>query len=179
MYDIQKTERQQFGRFHLVRDTVKKGDELYPYSYIQAKDSVCILPFCVNEVVLIRQYRHTLKSWEWELPGGGIDPGLSAELSAAKELHEETGFEAISMKSLGFFFPSPGITTEKCWLYYAECRKIGEPQVEALENIQVKLVPYLQFEKMISNCTFKHGMGIVAWVRYKLVCSNNVLSQLI
>ena len=38
----------------------------------------------------------TSEPW-WEIPGGGIDPGESSAHCAARELHEEGGFDSVSV----------------------------------------------------------------------------------
>jgi ADP-ribose pyrophosphatase len=44
--------------------------------------------------VLVRQYRPVIERWTLEFPGGLRDPGENPEVTAARELREETGFEA-------------------------------------------------------------------------------------
>jgi 8-oxo-dGTP pyrophosphatase MutT (NUDIX family) len=45
-------------------------------------------------VVLVEQYRHPSRSWGWEIPAGGVNPGETSQQGAARELVEESGFEA-------------------------------------------------------------------------------------
>jgi len=60
----------------------------------QGQPGVVILPLKMvgNEVRigLICQYRYPVQQWEWEIPRGGAQPGLSPEESGLKELQEET-----------------------------------------------------------------------------------------
>src|SRR3954464_14047932 len=43
-----------------------------------------------GRVVLIRQYRHSVKRVLWEFPAGSIDPGETPEAAALRECEEET-----------------------------------------------------------------------------------------
>jgi 8-oxo-dGTP pyrophosphatase MutT (NUDIX family) len=48
--------------------------------------------------------RHTYIAG-WYMPGGGVDPGESAQAAAIRELREETGFECLKPPRLhGFYF---------------------------------------------------------------------------
>ena len=42
------------------------------YNVVESLPSVFIVPVTVdNQIVLIRNYRHTLQQWVWEVPAGG------------------------------------------------------------------------------------------------------------
>jgi 8-oxo-dGTP pyrophosphatase MutT (NUDIX family) len=66
-----------------------------------------------GRVVLIRQYRHSVKRDLWELPAGGIDPGESPEAAAARECEEEIGLAPDRLERLVGLFPSPGYCDEE------------------------------------------------------------------
>ncbi|WP_257985125.1 NUDIX hydrolase [Bacillus sp. T33-2] len=72
-----------------------------------------------NQVLCLKQYRHAIKSWQWELPAGMIDEGYTPIDTAKKELVEETGYAAREWQDLGSFYPSPGSTTEEIFLFAA------------------------------------------------------------
>jgi ADP-ribose pyrophosphatase len=63
---------------------------------------VAVLPVLPSgQVILILNFRHATRSWELELPRGGIKPGETQEEAALRELKEETGFIAFSTAFLG------------------------------------------------------------------------------
>ena len=70
-------------------------------------------------VCLVRQYRHGVADFLWEIPAGKLDPGEAPEVCAVRELAEETGVAARRWTSLGTFLPAPGIFTEVIHLYLA------------------------------------------------------------
>lgn len=47
-----------------------------------------------DELVLVRQYRHSSQSYTLEIPGGCVEKGGAPEVSFRRELLEETGYEA-------------------------------------------------------------------------------------
>ncbi len=65
-----------------------------------------------DAVVLVRQYRHPVGDYLWELPAGSIDPGEDAEKAARRECHEELGLIAGAAERLGEAWPLPGYCTE-------------------------------------------------------------------
>jgi 8-oxo-dGDP phosphatase len=72
-----------------------------------------------NRILLIRQYRHPVGGFLFELPAGLRDvAGESPVLTAQRELAEETGFQASEWSVLVDFYNSPGGSTEafRCFL---------------------------------------------------------------
>jgi ADP-ribose pyrophosphatase len=75
--------------------------------------SVVLAPMPDPEhVVLIRQYRHPVDQWLWEVPAGTLDPGESFEAAARRECHEEIGLLPTGVEMLGRFLPTPGYCDE-------------------------------------------------------------------
>ena len=66
-----------------------------------------------GRIVLIRQYRHSVKRDLWELPAGGIDTGESPEAAAVRECEEEIGLVPGRLERIGGLFPSPGYCDEE------------------------------------------------------------------
>jgi len=73
-----------------------------------------------NTVLFVKQYRYPLKSVISELPAGKLEKGENPDLAAKRELEEETGYRAKIWKSLGYINTTPGICTEKLYLYLAQ-----------------------------------------------------------
>lgn len=66
-----------------------------------------------GHVVLIRQYRHAVRQWLWELPAGSVDPGETAEVAARRECHEEIGLLPDTIVRIGALYPTPGYCDEE------------------------------------------------------------------
>lgn len=162
------TKNVSLGRFEITLDTLKTDGEPFPYSFVHIKEGVTILAFFRSEIVLIRQYRHAMKSWQYELPAGMLSPGEDPLDAAKRELEEETGFTANSIQSLGICYPSPGSTDEIIHMFVAECGDNCGAHPEESEQIEVEKVSETTFRDMIVNNTFLHGGGICTYCQYLL-----------
>ena len=81
---------------------------------------VGILPVLADgRILLVRQYRHPVGRFLWEIPAGLIDPGEDPLVSAKRELREETGYTARQWRRVISFFSSPGFTDEAVTIYQA------------------------------------------------------------
>ncbi len=84
--------------------------------------AVVIVPYDERrgEVVFVRQYRAALDQALLEVPAGKRDvAGEAPELTAQRELAEETGLQARSWQLVGRFYNSPGFSDEESWCYLA------------------------------------------------------------
>ena len=167
-YEVVQSEITSLGRFSIQLDQVKEQGKTYPYSYVKCKDSVGVLAFYGDKIVLEKQYRHAFGSYELEIPGGAVESGEEPEVTAARELAEETGYQAAQMERLGLYYPTPGSSNECSYLYLAQCKACKLPQKEALEYMETLLVTPREFLELIRQDIFKHSMGIVAWLKYRL-----------
>jgi len=83
--------------------------------------SVVLLPlFDDGRVLLVRQYRHAVGTYLWELVAGRIEPRESPLAAAKRELLEETGYTARRFRKLLEIYPSPGYVSERMLVYSAE-----------------------------------------------------------
>src|ERR1700690_3280326 len=93
--------------------------------------SVVVLPVLADGgIVLIRQYRHSVEQYLWELVAGRRDGEESFVAGARRELREETGYTAGKMKLLLDLFPSPGFLRENMAIFLATGLKKGEASQE-------------------------------------------------
>ena len=71
-------------------------------------------------VTILRQYRHAVGGWLWEIPAGKLDVAGEPPLECAKrELAEEAGLAAARWDKLGSIYTTPGFCDEIIHLYLA------------------------------------------------------------
>ena len=105
----------------LTLDTFRTATgQVFRRETFQHPVSVVIVPVLQNSrVLLIRQFRHALKRYIYEVPAGTSEPGESLLTCAKRELAEETGYRATRWQRLHEFYPAPGVSTERMILYRA------------------------------------------------------------
>ncbi len=94
-----------------------------------------------GRVCLVRQYRHGILDFLWEIPAGKLDSGEPPDLCAVRELREETGVTARRWTSLGTYLPAPGIFTEIIHLYLARDLQVGPASPDADEELELQWLP--------------------------------------
>ena len=141
---------------------------------IQFPDWVLTLAITGDEkVVMVRQYRHGIERVCLELPGGLVDPADdSPQLSARRELLEETGYRADEIVLIGECFPQPAILSNRCFFYLAQNATEALPQhLDAGEDIEIVEIPLKQIPARIENKEIDHGMVLLAffflWMKQK------------
>lgn len=73
-----------------------------------------------NRILLMKQYRHPLRVFDWEIPAGLLDiKGEAPHLAAARELREEVDATADRWDVLADMMNSPGGSSETLRIYLA------------------------------------------------------------
>lgn len=74
-----------------------------------------------NKIVFVEQYRKPLEKSLVEIPAGKLEDGEDPEVTAMRELEEETGYTVTEpMGFVASFYTSPGFADEMMHLYLAE-----------------------------------------------------------
>lgn len=129
--------------------------------------SVVVLPiFRDGRVLLIRQYRHSVGQFLWELVAGRKEPNESPLVGARRELVEETGYSAKRWRKLMRVVPTPGFVNEWMWIFAAEGLTEGAAQPEEDEKITPRLFTLKQAEKMIERGTLRDAKSICGILYY-------------
>jgi ADP-ribose pyrophosphatase len=131
--------------------------------------AVVILGFLPDgRLVLIRNRRYTINQTLIELPAGTLEKGEHPMNCAGRELLEETGYLAGRLKPLGSFFASPGILTEKMYLFAAYDLEQQEQNLDESEEIEVMPVTMEQAIEMIRQGEIMDGKTIAGIYLYQL-----------
>lgn len=159
--ELFKTSFFQMRSDELLMPNEKKMPNYYVFDFT---DWVNIVPLTSNnEIVLISQYRHAVKTDMLEIPGGGIDWSLNEtpEAAAIRELAEETGYVPQSVKPLGWQHPNPALQSNKLWTYLAlGCEKKLEQKLDEFEDIEVFTVPIEEALEYVQQGRIQHSLVI-------------------
>ncbi len=86
--------------------------------------AVLVLNLNTNKIILISQFRYPAykneDGWLLETIAGIVDPNETPEETARREVQEEIGLNISTLEHISTFYPSPGGSSERIYLYYSE-----------------------------------------------------------
>lgn len=133
------------------------------YNVVERLGGVWIVPVLSDgRLVLIHNYRYTVNEWLWEVPAGGLHPGVSPLEMARRELAEEIGGTADSIEPISTFYTMPGIGNEKAYVFLAKGVSLGQPNHEPTEVMERHIFPIETVRDMISNGEMADGPSALA-----------------
>lgn len=112
--------------------------------------------------VLIRQFRHAVDGYIWEVPAGRLDGGESPESCAERELEEETGMRARRLERLTTIYTTPGFTDERIHLFLADGLEPGAEHREADEFMELHTLRWSRVLEMIDRGEIVDGKTLVS-----------------
>ena len=134
---------------------------------------ICVMvPFLADDqIVMMRQYRYSLDSELWELPAGTLNgreeqgrmvPTETPETCAARELLEETGYEAARCEKVAECYAMPGSSDEIMHVFFARQLKLREQQLDAGEVInEVRAFSSAELEAMIKRGEIRDAKTLI------------------
>lgn len=103
-------------------------------------------------ILLLNQYRPSLKEWLLEIPAGTLEPNENPLPAAKRELEEETGYRASRWHNLGKLTPMAGFCNEIQYLFVAEELSLSNRLTQDEDEvIEVQKVEISELLKMIQD----------------------------
>jgi len=114
-----------------------------------------------SSILLLKQYRHALREYIWEIPAGKLDPQESMLKCAQRELIEETGYAADQWQKLGAIAPIPSYSDERIYIYLATDLAPTARDLDMDEIIDVHEVKFDKALEMIKRGEIHDAKSIV------------------
>lgn len=149
-----------------VRFAPPEGDgEPRDFYVVGAPDWINVVPLRDDgRVVMIRQYRFGVEGFTLEIPGGMCDGDEGPEEAARRELLEETGYTARSIRPLGWVHPNPALQTNRCHSFLAlGVEPTDAPRTDPDEFIEQELVPLTEIPRLVREGAITHALVVAAF----------------
>ena len=126
------------------------------YTVDENTDQVTILPIIDhNKLLLVKQYRHAIKKYTLEFPGGGINKNETPRSGAIRELFEETGIKIINHKKL-IELPTISVNPQRNRkypkIYYFNASKKEIPKRINEKNKEIDKLYIVDFKSFLNLC---------------------------
>jgi ADP-ribose pyrophosphatase len=154
--------------FALRRDRSRFSRDAAEHDFhvIECPDWVNIVPLTPDGgVVMVRQFRHGVRDYTLEIPGGMVDAEDPSPLSAGRrEMVEETGFDSHRIDPLGVIHPNPAIQQNRCHSFVAYDATLQHaPSFDGTEETEVVVVPLADIPDLIRGGAITHALVVVAF----------------
>jgi ADP-ribose pyrophosphatase len=114
--------------------------------------------------IFVKQFRVGPENIMLEVPAGKMDiEGESPEETLSREVEEEIGYKVDKVEHLYDYYPAPGSSNEKIYLFYAEVsEQISEGGGVETEDIEIVEIPVQEIYTKLKNGFFNDGKSIIA-----------------
>ncbi len=127
------------------------------------RGAVALVPLVdATRVCLVKNDRHAIGKTLLEVPAGTIDEGESPDQTAARELSEETGYRAGRITRVRDWYVSPGVMTERMFLYLCEDLVSGPTDHQPDERLETVILPWEEAVAMAYDGRIQDAKSILA-----------------
>jgi ADP-ribose pyrophosphatase len=151
-------------KFVLRSDRVRTPDSIVDLDIVEHNGSVVLVPVDEEkgQVYFVRQYRHAAGQEILELPAGTLEVGEAPEACAAREIREETGMAAATLKEIGAFYLAPGYSTEYMHVFLATGLTHDPLEADADEFLSVETLPLAEALKLAESGQLPDAKSLAA-----------------
>jgi ADP-ribose diphosphatase len=161
-------------RIFTIRSDIKRSPLTgrdHDFFVIDCVDWVNVIALTPDrQLIMVEQYRHGSNTVELEIPGGMMDPkDASPEMTARRELREETGYAGDAARIIGQVFPNPAIMSNTCHTVLIEdCRCLHPVEFDHSEDLVTRLVPLSEIPVLVATGKIRHSLVVVALYHFEL-----------
>ena len=135
------------------------------YGVVERPDFAVVVPWQDGCVTMVEQYRYPIGRRLLELPMGTCEtlPGMTAAITAATELEQETGLLADTMTFIASLFQGPGYCTQVGHVFLATGLSQGVVAREATEHTMTcRAIPLPELEALIQAGDLQDATSLAA-----------------
>ncbi|MGH3623738.1 MAG: NUDIX domain-containing protein [Sciscionella sp.] len=148
-------------------DDVRRQDgSLGVYGVVDKPDFALIVALDGDRLHLVEQFRYPVSGRRWEFPQGTAPDRAELDplVLAARELAEETGLRAGSLRDIGSLDVAPGMSSQRGRVFLATDLTGGSPEREQEEqDMRSAWFTRAEFESMITSGEITDAQSIAAY----------------
>jgi ADP-ribose pyrophosphatase len=149
------------------RENEGPGGRRGGFVVLEARDWATVVPLVRRGgedcFLMVRQYRHGSGELSVEFPGGVVESGEDPAAAATRELEEETGYKAESIRLAGAVSPNPAIMSNTFHVFLAEgLARSGRIDLDEHEAIDSFLVPAREVRAAMGRGQYTHALMATA-----------------
>ncbi len=162
--------------FKLVKENITLENGITTdLDIIRHPGAAAVVPaYGYDKIILIKQYRHAVGEYVWEIPAGTFDKDEDPLECAKRELLEETGYIANFWEKLGEITPVPAYSDERIHVFFAANLVKEAQNLDRDELLQVYTLKVPDVLRMIHKGEIKDSKTIASifiatlWIKDKL-----------
>jgi ADP-ribose pyrophosphatase len=154
--------------FRVREDTVElpNGKVLDDYTVWLDGDVAMVVPITAQgQFVMVRQYKHGAGDLVIEFPAGYVNPNEPPIEAARRELAEETGYRAGTLKKIGHLVHNPTKAVGTIHLYLADCLppQPDAPSFDENEDIELLRLSFAEISHLVERGKISSSGSIAAF----------------
>ncbi len=160
--------------FTVLEKLYKTKESNFKRTIVKHNGAVAIIPLIdKNKIILLKQFRHTIDDYMYEIPAGTLEKGEDIRKCALRELEEEIGYKTKNLQKLISIYLAPGYSTELLTIFVATNLYKGNFAPEEHENIIPITISLEKAISMIKKGQINDSKSIVALLYYKFLFNKN------